>query len=428
MTTMSAGQAIGTRKQQQGADSESNLYIPHPIADRVFSFKDSTMAAGEKASIELVRFDESVRKHPYLRSIRKALMHIECMATVRSDGVDPDPMLLLHFELARSLEKSTPHEQKRYIYKKFPAVPPASIEASYEAFRCLQALELIDAYTPREDGFTLDEIWALYDTFIRGTKRERMGGMRSSDEQEHFTSVNSGVLYIPPKSDRLPELMEDFVDFCNRDSISAFTRSTVEHFQIEALKPVDEGLDRWGRMIALLIWKQSGMMDNIIPPFSLTPAVQTKTHTELLIPYKTGQAFSKRSAMDALDSWVAHCAQATMRGVIYGRICCEDIEHLQEGWRNRLGGVTVGSALDTLLIELAGSPLITVPLAAELTGKRFQGASELIDKLVKHEVLEPLTEGRRNRIFVAREAYDWLNNTSHHLFAEKAVAREAFFK
>ncbi|MEG2517917.1 MAG: Fic family protein [Raoultibacter sp.] len=409
----------------------SNTYIPHPIAQRSFSFRGETLASDAKAEMALVRLDEMVKRYPYASALRRILFRVESLATVRSDGIVPDLMQILFLELICKKKQNSPRLQKVYLRKNFPESSLAIIEASYEAFCCLQTLQYIMAFKPRATGLTCDDLWCLYHSCMRGTRRERAAGFRREDaEREGMVEKisSSGVLYIPSSADQIEPLLQDLVDFCNGDSLSPLTRSAVEHFQLEAIQPVHEGADRLGRMFAFLIWKQCGLVESVFPPFSLTPAVQTQKHTELLIPYRTGQDFAQRTAMAALDNWVAHCTRATNRSVKLAYIYRDFISETEEKWRTVMPDIYKGSVLDLLLAELPGMPIVSVASVSEITGKKFQAAAEAVARLIDVGILFPLTSGKRNRIFIAQEVVDRLTQIDQMLLPKEATAREAFFK
>lgn len=423
----SARSASGHSGESAFVGAESEVYVPHPIACRRFDFSDRTTAAEERAEIALVRFDESMRGHPFLSPVKRILMRTESLATVRSDGVEPSFEHHLFFEYASDAGRIEPDDQKSYVHSKFPYDSSESIEASYEAYRCMVALQWIDSVSDADGPLDEDDVWRLYKLAVQGTSLEAAAGRRAVDFEGQLRSSSSGVIYVPPRADAIDVLMDDFTRFCASGSASVFTRSAVEHFQLEALKPVNVGLDRWGRLIALLMWRKFGLCDVIMPPFSLTPGLRTGVHTELLMPYQAGRGFSKGTAMELLDRWVEHCAHATERSVKFGETVLDGVIDLQRFWRRKVGVCGKGTALDGLLTELAGMPIVSISQACALVGKKYQAVSDAVAFLVEKEILHPVDGRKRNRIFVASEAYDWLDELYGALFSESPVSREFFF-
>lgn len=407
---------------------EGSTYVPHSIAGRYFSFNGETVACETKTEIALVRLDERARHFPYSDAFIATILRVEAMATVRTDGIEPDLMQVLFLEAANRMGKDTPRERKAFLRKWFPASPIEVNEASYEALCALDALHYIMDYEPSDEGMQVEHLMDIYELCMRGTRREKSAKQRKFDEGVTEEAVGvAGVTYIAPTTNKIDSLMDDLMDFCNKDYLSPLTRSAVAHFQLEAIRPVNEGIDRLGRMLAFLLWRQSHLVENILPPFSVTPSVQTQKHTELLVPYKTKRGFEKRLAMAALDEWVAHCSRAARRSVDFAYQYMEGITALEKKWRMRIEGLHRNSALDTLLTELPGMPILTVADVSAITGKKFQTANECVTRLVQEGILVALTEGKRNRLFKAPEVIDMLKKISYKFFPQDAVPRENFF-
>lgn len=406
----------------------SGVYEPHPIAERFFSFKGETLSCEAKTIVALVRLDEQVRNFDYAQSWKESVSRIEAMATVRTDGIKPDLMQVLFLEAANRSQFIKPRESKMFLRKWFPASEQETIEASYEALCSLKAIEYILDFEPSEEGLGIEHLEKLYDLCIRGTRREREDGFRARGTSKRTESVGStGATYIMPDAQKVESLLEDLMSFSNRDYLPPIIRSAIVHFQLEAIHPVYECIDRLGRMITFLMWRQCGLLENIMPPFSITPAVQTGKHTELLVPYKTTRGFEKRTSMTALDDWVAHCSRATRRSVRFAQDYRTGIEDLEALWRERLPGIHRGSSLDILLTRLPGMPILTVSDVARLTNKRFQTANENVTRLLEANILKPIAQGKRNRLFSVPEAIHMLQKTEHKLFPADAIPREAFF-
>lgn len=425
----SFGNEIGFRTTTSKYEATNAIYKPHPIANRTFFFQGETLAAESAAEHALVRFDESMRSFAHSRALRLSLMRIESSATVRTDGITPDHAQIVFLELAKRTGCESPKEQKRFLKKYFPFSSESTSEASFEAFRCLEAMKHIMKYQPRKQGLTLQELTSVYNLCLRGTKRERDAVFRSSTTEPTLsTDGHLGFAYQPAPPHMVIPLLEDLIQFCNRDYLSVMVRSSVEHFQLEAIKPVNEGCDRLGRMLALLVWKQCGLVENFLPPFSITPAVQTQKHTELLAPYQTGRVFEKRTAMVALDSWCAHCARAVSRSIKLSQVYREHIVALNADWRSRLREVRKGSLMDWLIDELMALPAVTITSITKQTGRGYASSSEAVEKLVEAGILQPQSDVKRNRLFIAPDAIRIGVEIEEAVLPDQACAREEFFE
>jgi Fic family protein len=404
------------------------VFEPHPIAHSVFAFRTETQAKESKAVASLVRFDERMRLYPYPEALMRVLIRAEAIATVRTDGICPDLKQVIVLEEAARLGKERPRQQKNFLYKSFPESKAETREASFEAYRCIETLRFIANFRPLESGLELKHLMNLHELCIRGTRREDSAGLRSDRAKQLFGTSLSGVRYYPPDPLKIVPLLRDLMSFSNRADISPLVRSIVSHFQLEAIRPFNQDLDRLGRMFALLIQRQGGLMENILTPFSLTPAILIRQHTELLIPYRTGQPFDKQNAMLAIDKWVAHSAQASDRSVRYAEIYSQHLKAQVEKWQLQLREAHRCTGLDVLLTSLVGMPMLTVADIMRITKKSFQSANEYVNWLGAAGILKPATKSKRNRLFMASDVLTMLKDIEQRFFLRPPQPRELFFK
>jgi hypothetical protein len=93
----------------------------------------------------------------------------------------------------------------------------------------------------------------------------------------------------------------------------------------------------------------------------------------------------------------------------------ERVAEVQAGWRERLGRVRKGSAVDLLIDALPGAPIITVSSAAALIERSEQAVNEAIPRLVETDILRQTTVGRRNRAFEAGVLIDAFTDLERQL-------------
>ena len=122
-----------------------------------------------------------------------------------------------------------------------------------------------------------------------------------------------------------------------------------------------------------------------------------------LTAYRYRGPASSRAAHEGINLWVARFAAACTRAVEDAVAFERRISLIEESWRERLGSVREGSALDLLLRALPGAPLFTATGAAALVDRSFIAANEAIARLLDAGVIRQVNMGRRNRAFEARD-------------------------
>jgi hypothetical protein len=144
----------------------------------------------------------------------------------------------------------------------------------------------------------------------------------------------------------------------------------------------------------------------VVPPVSLVLATCSRDYVRGLTATRYRGGPQSRAAVRGINSWVALFAAATTRAVADAETYEERVTEVQAAWRQRLGRVRSGSAVERLIDALPGTPVITVQSAANLVGRSDQAVNEAVRCLQHAAVLKQTTAGRRNRAF---EAPDLIN-------------------
>ena len=100
---------------------------------------------------------------------------------------------------------------------------------------------------------------------------------------------------------------------------------------------------------------------------------------------------------------------------------------LEESWRGRLPRLRSGGALDLMLCELPGLPIVTVSTAMAITGKGFSAANDAVRQLADANIISPQGPGHRNRVFVATEAVELMRSIADQAIPTELVSRESVF-
>ena len=149
--------------------------------------------------------------------------------------------------------------------------------------------------------------------------------------------------------------------------------------------------------------RRRGLAPRILPPVSLILATWPRDYVGGLTGTRYEGAPDSEGAHEGVNRWIALFAGACRRAAEDAGRFEEQVQALQDSWRERLGPVRRGSAADLLLHALPGAPLLTTTTASDLVGRSFQATSQAIDRLVEAGVLTQVTVGRRNRAFEAPE-------------------------
>lgn len=413
-------EAFSRDVEEQGG----SVYTPRLIKDRLFVFKNETMATMSNAELEYVRLDEQSTRYPYSSALRRSLAHLEAVATICVDGAKPNLETMLSIE-ALELARAYGHETS-IAHKGFSSEKERL--AAYAAIRYSNVLQSIE----RGKGFShfdSAELIKLHKALMYEPDEQADVHYRRNPYRVRISP--DGLVknvYLPPKPDDIPLLVNDLMDFCNADKLSPITQAAIAHFHLEAIRPFKTGMDRTGRAFVHAILRKRKFYRHIIPPIALVPAMNVPNHASLLFPYRMNEPFTERAAALAIDRWVMHCAQCVALSVAMVRAFMGQISAVESKWERQIPGKRSGSALDILLRELPGMPIVTVASAMALTGKGFSASNEAIHQLVEFKILEPMSDDQRNRCFVAQDAMNVLCAIVQETIPTELSSRESFFE
>ena len=212
--------------------------------------------------------------------------------------------------------------------------------------------------------------------------------------------------FVPPPPEAVAGLLNDLLAFCNDDSLPALAQAAVAHAQFETVHPFVDGNGRAGRVLLQLVLRRRGLALRVLSPVSLILATWSREYVGGLTETRYVGAPDSAEAHAGTNRWVAFFASACRRAVENAGRFEEQVRALQSSWRERVGNPRRDSAVRLLIGALPAAPVLTTSIAAELTGRSFQAASQAIYRLVGASVLTQINVGRRNRAFEAPELID----------------------
>jgi Fic family protein len=258
------------------------------------------------------------------------------------------------------------------------------------------------------DDLSGETILAAHAALMTGQVRARPGRFR--DRQVWIggsASSPHGALFVPPRAERVPSAITDLIAFCERTDLPVLTQAAVAHAQFETIHPFADGNGRTGRALVQAMLRRSGATRRITVPVSAGLLTDTAAYFEALTRYREGE----------LTPIVRCFAEASFAAVANGRTLVAELRAMYERWLDDVRARR-GSAAWALLPVLVRQPAVTVGYVQEHAGVSQPAAQRAIDHLVAAEILVPASQNRRNRIWVASDVVDALDD-----FAERAGRR-----
>lgn len=397
------------------------MYQTRLLTSQEFSLKNETVAALYNVESDTVRLDDRIKYSPCARAVRKTLIRADALGTLLVDGVFIDIYTLMRIEVGNSIlgDKQSSNEAIRTLLCEEGL---STFEGALRIFRFMQAVQWISNPFEKSQITCAQDILDLYARSEYGPTLK--GPEFSFRKKRYIYELNNWTkeLYMPTGSQEFQTFMQDFCDFINMDTSTPLAQASMAQFQFEVLKPFDEDLDRISRLIMHYILRQRKLLESIILPINLFSAHFKDRFFQLFEPYLNALQDPEDVFDLSPENMILHTSKVAQELLQFTVSLHKMISALVERWRAMLGRVEKGSALELLLYEFAGNPIMTISQASENIKKSFSTTSETFDRLVKAGILRHGKPIRRNKTFEAPEAL-FLHDG---MYKKRAVSFEDF--
>ncbi len=172
-------------------------------------------------------------------------------------------------------------------------------------------------------------------------------------------------------------------------------QAALVHAQFETIHPFDDGNGRTGRALVHVVLRRRGLAPRFLPPISVTFAGARDRYIAGLTSFRGA----------SMAAWIEQFAAATWEATRLASAYVRAVRELQMEWRRRLSDSASapreGAAAWALIDVLPAHPMISGPVAMAATGRAKAAVYSAIDLLIGAGILEPLSEGKRNRSWEA---------------------------
>lgn len=370
----------GSRTQKRLAAGPYLAAVPAFIADQTISLDSELHALTEEAASELARFDAEV-----------------------GQIAAPFASILLRTESASSSEIENLTSGARQI-----ALAELGEHASKNAQLIVGNVRAMQAALSLSESIDGHAILEMHRALLEQSNPEIVGHWR--DQQVWIGGGSLGphtAQFVPPHQDRVPALMDDLFAFANRVDLPVLVHTAIAHAQFETIHPFPDGNGRVGRALIQSMLRGGQLTRNVAVPVSAGLLHNTSQYFDSLGAYRSGD----------IAPIVRSIAEASFAAVHNGRILIDDLEIVQVEWRGRISARR-DSAAHRLVDVLLRQPVIGAAAAAAQLGISTVNAQVAIDRLVDANILTQITDGRRNRIWLAKDVVQVLDG-----FAARAKRR-----
>ncbi|AJC12337.1 hypothetical protein JI75_06385 [Berryella intestinalis] len=405
------------------------MYEPHFIASHGFVLSGATLAELSRAEMELSRLEARVELDRSREALSQNLARLEAIATLRIDGEKPliEDLLRIssRYEIM-NLENIEDGGEGLRIDEFLALGQHGFSRSAIDAFKYLETIKWIVRTVDESFRFTPDFLLDIHSMCLFGNRAAQSGiAFRSRPHSCGKASQTVSMSYLPPDPSRVLDFIDDLCLFENRNLYSPIAQAALAHFQFEGIKPFKTALDRTGRAMSHAIMRRRGFFRKTVVPIALMPAIDTRAHAIRLLPYQRGSEMQGRSKAHVLDEWVRFCAHSSHVAAMAMRTHLETCTALERHWRNRMGKISKGSAVEELILAFIGNPLMTVSHASRLIGRGISATNDAMNRLLQEGIVhcEELP-GARNRLFVADESIVLLDRMERCMTQKDPISRD----
>lgn len=357
-------------------------FVPEELEGFDPSLTGSTTAAVSEAEARVQALNASA--DPALEPLGRLLLRTESIASSKVEGMQVD---------ARSLARS---EARREAGQK------VGREAA-EVIANIDAMKLAVEEASGPDPLTIDQVVEIHRVLLENSPSARHAGVIRDDQNwiggNDYNPCDAD--FVPPPPEEVGRLMNDLIVFMNDESQSPLVQAAIAHAQFETIHPFDDGNGRTGRALVQIIFRRRGLAPAYVPPVSIVLAANRDRYIAGLNAFRGGQE----------AEWIEAFAAATAEAAALAAGYLEDVQELQERWRQMLResvSPRADAAAWAILDVLPAHPVISLPVASSATWRSRPAALQGIDNLASAGVLLPLSEGARNRSWEAAGLLDLL--------------------
>ncbi len=207
--------------------------------------------------------------------------------------------------------------------------------------------------------------------------------------------------FVPPAPDDMNKSLDDLEKFIHeKDEYPSLIKAGLLHAQFETIHPFTDGNGRAGRMLVAIYIHHAGLLE--LPVLYLSNYF--KKYQKLY--YQKLQGYHDEDA--DIDAWLEFFLEGVAEIATASIETCAKITALRDrdfAKMQKLGRKSAESTLE-IVRKLFGQPIVGVAEIIKWTGFSPQGAYNVIERLEKLKILEPLGDADYGQKYIYADYYE----------------------
>jgi Fic family protein len=213
-------------------------------------------------------------------------------------------------------------------------------------------------------------------------------------------SKPSDAMFVPPPPHELQDILSAFEKFLHSTEYPVLIKVGLAHAQFETIHPFTDGNGRTGRMLIAMYIHHLGLLEEPV----LYLSSYFKKYQKLY--YQKLQGYHDEDT--DIDGWLEFFLEGVAEIANSGIETCTKITALRDrdfAKMQKLGKKSAASTLE-IVRKLFGQPIVGVAEIMRWTGFTAPGAYNVIKRLEKLKILEPLGDDNYGQKYVYADYYE----------------------
>lgn len=215
-------------------------------------------------------------------------------------------------------------------------------------------------------------------------------------KEQHPHGFGERVRFIPPKPDAVPRLVDDLVNYLQRDSRwPPLIDVAIGHYQFETIHPFKDGNGRVGRLLVVLMLVATRRLQYPLLYLSSYIERHRNEYADRLL------AVSEEGDWEAwIDFFLTGIERQAEEAYVRAKLLIDKREEYERRYESSPRSVS------QLAMSLFEEPYFTVTEATDRSEYVYATMNNAVDTLVDDGVVTEITGNAQNRVFKAKEIMD----------------------
>lgn len=368
--------------EHRGRPFSHFAFVPDPLPARVPLTEETNQSLME-AILALGRLDGAGRRLPRPELLARPVTRREAVSTSALEGTYATLPEVFQSELFEEEERSSRDVKEVLAY----------VRAAERGFSLIE-----------QRPVSLNLIRELHGILMKPDSECPASEKGEFRNRQNFIGPREGrvedAYFVPPPPHHLIPILHAWEEWIHSTKVPLLVRVALGHYQFETLHPFIDGNGRLGRLVAVLMIMDEGMLT--VPLLNISPYLEQRRdrYQELL---------REVSATGRFDPWIKFFLDGI---TLQARDALQKTDNLvalkeemvAELRTRKLRGLAIQVAED-----LIGQPVISAKSLRERYGVTYQAGVYAIDRLLEAGLIQEWTTGRGRKGFIAPQVLELIN-------------------